>query len=56
MRLRGPAEVNLERGVDFDRFDELGTRVHDVPNETYGIRNVGLGEREDAVDRCRVFK
>ena len=53
MRLKGLAKVSdLERGSDFDRFDELRTTVHDVPDKTKSAGNVGLEKREDVID-CR---
>ena len=45
MGLKRLAEVDLEGSTDFDRFDELGTGVHDVPDHPEGVGNVGLEER-----------
>ena len=55
MRLKGLAKVSdLERGSDFDRFDELRTTIHDVPDKTKSAGNVGLEKREDVIDCRRV--
>jgi len=53
VRLKGLAEVSdLKRGSDLDRFDELRTTAHDVPDKTKSVGNVGLEKCEDVID-CR---
>jgi len=46
VELKGLAEVDFGRGID-----EVKTTAHDAPDKTNSIENVGLGKREDVIDR-----
>ena len=56
MKSEGLSEVDLERSADLNRFDELRTGVHDVPDKPKSVGDVGLEEREDIIGRRWVFE
>ena len=43
-------------GLRLKRFSEVGTGVHDVPDEPKSVWDIRLEKREDVIDRRRVFQ